>query len=211
LSVVNNLVAEYFRASHLFERRIKNEFINMKLRIKSTETTLLLFGIYQIVGAIIGFCVVAWLLLHTQTVNGTVLLIYLITIGLYNLSMKAGSALIRKDYKRGLMLSMLTQSLQVIAIACAGYRYDFFSGIKLAAGFNFTDGFLFKFDFGLTSTFYMAWKSENHYYIYINVFAIFLIYILMDIYEELYQSKPVEEATAELIIEPYEETPKDGE
>ena len=128
----------------------------MKLRIKSTNTTILILGIYQIVGALLGFYVIASLLLRTDKINGVLLLIYFIAIGLYSLSMKAGSLLIRKEYKRGLILSMVNQIFQIVSVAVGGYKYSLFSGGKLAAGFDFTDGFNMKLDFALTSKFSLA-------------------------------------------------------
>ncbi len=159
----------------------------MKLRIKSTKTTILILGVYQLFGALLGFYIIAWLLLRTQEISGGALLIFFIAIGLYSLSMKAGSVLIRKEYKRGLILSMINQIFQVFAIALGGYKYDFFSGAKFAAGFNFTDGFLMKLDFGLTSEFNLSWKSGEEYFMYINLLAIFLIYVIIDIYDELFK------------------------
>ena len=51
----------------------------MKLRIKSTKTTIKILGIYQIVGALLGYYVVVSILLQTGEVNGVLLLFYLIT------------------------------------------------------------------------------------------------------------------------------------
>ncbi len=159
----------------------------MKLRIKSTNTTILIFGIYQVVGALLGFYVIASLLLRTNEINGALLLIYIIAIGLYSLSMKAGSLLIRQEYKRGLILSMVNQIFQIVSVAIGGYVYSYFSGGKLAAGFDFTDGFKMKLDFALTSKFSLAWNSGEEYYLYINLLAIFLTYVIMDIYEEIFK------------------------
>ncbi len=159
----------------------------MKLRIKSTNTTILIFGIYQIVGALFGFYVIASLLLRTNEINGALLLIYIIAIGLYSLSMKAGSLLIRQEYKRGLILSMVNQIFQIVSVAIGGYVYSYFSGGKLAAGFDFTDGFKMKLDLALTSKFSLAWNSGEEYYLYINLLAIFLTYVIMDIYEEIFK------------------------
>lgn len=161
----------------------------MKLRIKSTKTTLLIFAIYQILGALAGFYVVAWLLQQTGAINGITLLIFLIAIGLYSLSIKAGSVLLRKDYKRGIILSMINQLFQIVAIAFGGYKFDFSSGAKLNTGFNFTDGFLAKFDIALSSEFNLSWNSGQEFFIYINILAIFLLYVLVDIYDELFKKK----------------------
>jgi len=164
----------------------------MKIRIRSTEKTLLILGIYQMIGALLGFYLVAKILLNTQEINGLLLLFFLIAIGLYSLSMKAGSVLLRKDYKRGLILSIINQFVQIVAIAIGGYKYDFFSGAKLSAGFNFTNGFLMKVESEFISEFGFSWNSGKEYYIYINLLAIFLMYIFMDIYEEMFKKKKVE-------------------
>jgi len=161
----------------------------MRMRIKSTETTLLILGIYQIIGALLGFYLVAKILLNTQEINGLLLLFFLVAIGLYSLSMKAGSVLIRKEYKRGLILSIINQFFQVIAIAIGGYKYDFFSGAKLSAGFNFTNGFHMKLESELISEFGFSWNSGKEYYIYVNLLAIVLMYIFMGIYEEMFKKK----------------------
>lgn len=161
----------------------------MKLRIISTKTTILILGIYQIIGALLGFYIIAQFLLRTQEVSGTTLLILFITIGLYSLSMKAGTVLIRKKYKRGLILSLINQIFQVVAIALGGYKYDFSSGAKIAAGFNFTDGFLMKLNLQFTSEFSLAWKSGEEYFLSINLLAIFLLYLIVDIYEEIFNNK----------------------
>lgn len=161
----------------------------MKLRIKSTNATIRILGIYQIVGALLGYYIIASLLLQTEQINGALLLIFIIAIGLYSLSLKAGSLLLRKEYKRGLILSMANQTFQIISVAAGGYKYMLFSGGKLAAGFEFTDGFKMAMDFALSSKFSLAWNSGEEYYLYINLLAIFLIYVFMDIYEEIFKQK----------------------
>lgn len=161
----------------------------MKLRIKSTPTTIISIAIYQILGGLVGLGLVSWLLVRTQELNGVLLFIFLISIGLFCLSIKAGSALINKQYKKGLIYSIICQIFQVVAFAVGGYKYDFFSGGRFSAGFNFTDGFTLKFDFALMSSFNMSYNSGTEYYMYINFVAIFLIYVLLDIYDEMYGKK----------------------
>nr|WP_319273539.1 hypothetical protein [uncultured Draconibacterium sp.] len=170
----------------------------MKLRIKSTKTTIRILGIYQVLGAILGYYVVASILLQTGEINGVLLLFYLIAVGLYSLSFKAGSLLIRKEHKRGLLLSMLNQVFQVFAVGVGAYTYNFISGARIGGGVDFTDGFEMKLDFELTSKFGFAWNSGEEYYMYINLLAIFLIYVFIDIYEELFKKeKPVPEIETE--------------
>lgn len=162
----------------------------MKLRIQSTETTLLLLGIYQIIGALGGFYIIANLLLTTQAINGPLLLIFILAVGLYILTLKAGILLIKKEYKAGIIVCMISQALQLIGIAFGGYKYIFASGAKLFAGFNFTEGFLFNFDFSISSTFtMMIGVSDKEYYIYLNLLAVFLLYLFNNIYLEITSDK----------------------
>ncbi len=172
----------------------------MKFRIKSAETTILIVAIYQILGGIWGFGLIAWLLLQTQELNGPILLIYLISIALYCLSANAGLVLLRKDYKRGLILSFINQAFQVVAIAIGGYKFDFISGAKLAGGFNFTNGFFMNLNFALTSEFNMSWNSGSTFYLYINFLAVFLIYVIADLYDDFAKKKTNAEEINQLVI-----------
>ena len=161
----------------------------MKLRIKSTETTIRILGIYQVVGALFGYYIIASILLQTGEINGVLLLFYLIAVALYSLSFKAGSLLIRKEHKRGLLLSILNQIFQIFAVGVGAYTYNFISGARMGGGIDFTDGFEMKLDFELTSKFSFAWNSGEEYYMYVNVLAIILIYVFIDIYEELFKKQ----------------------
>ena len=174
----------------------------MKLRIKSTKTTILILGIYQIVGALLGFYIIASILLKTGEINGALLLIYLVAVGLYSLSFKAGSLLIRKQHKRGLLLSMLNQTVQIFAVGVGAYTYNFISGGRLGGGVEFTNGFEMNMDVALTSRFSFAWNSGEEYYMYINLLAVFLIYVCIDIYEELFKK---DKAVSITEIEPQSE------
>ena len=93
--------------------------------------------------------------------------------------------LIRKEHKRGLLLSMVNQVFQIFAVGVGAYTYNFISGARMGGGVDFTNGFEMKLDFALTSKFGFAWNSGEEYYMYINLLSIFLIYVFIDIYEEL--------------------------
>jgi hypothetical protein len=158
----------------------------MKYRIKNTKTTLLIISIYQIIGGLFGLGAIAWILLRTSTINGVLLLIFFIAVGLYSFSIKSGCVLLRKDYKRGLIFSIINQFIQIISIAIGGFKYSYYSGGMIDIGFNFTDGFKFNFDFGLISKFNFAINvDEKDYFLYVNILAIFLLKVLFDLYREL--------------------------
>ena len=72
----------------------------MKYRIKSTKTTILIIGIYQIIGGFAGLGVTAYLALNTGTINGAIFLIFAIAIGLYLFSIKSGTVLYSSKGRR---------------------------------------------------------------------------------------------------------------
>jgi hypothetical protein len=162
------------------------KIILMKYRIKNTWTTVLVIAFYQILGGVTGLGLTVWLLLKTQTINGAMLLIFLTAIGLYSFSINSGITLIQKDYRKGLIFSIVNQIIQVVAIGSGNYSFQYFSGSKAAFGFDFTNGFTTKFQFGLLSEFNFGInQSDKEYFLYINIMAIVLLYILFDLYKEI--------------------------
>lgn len=162
----------------------------MKLRIKNTRLTILILAYYQIIGGVIGFYLITKILFQTQTINGILLFILLSAIGLYYFSIKSGSLLIRKEYKRGLIYSMIHQVIQIIGIGFGGSKFSYFSGSKFTVGISFTDGIHFKFDLGLFSQFNMSFNlDEKSYFIYVNILAVFVLYVFWDLYKELFLVK----------------------
>ncbi|NOU58521.1 hypothetical protein [Marinifilum caeruleilacunae] len=164
----------------------------MKLRIKNTKITIWTLSIYQIIGGLLGIYVTAYLMTRTHNLNGTILLIFLLAAGLYLFSIKSGIALLQKDYRKGLIYSMINQVLQIVSIAVGGYKFDYFSGSKFTLGCNFTDGIFFNFNFGLTSEFNFSYNVDKYeYYLHINILAILILYVLNDLYKELYSKRKI--------------------
>jgi len=158
----------------------------MKLRIKNTKTTLLILSLYQILGGIIGLIVIAWTLLKITSISGALLVIFLVAIGLYFFSIKSGRLLLEKKIKLGLVYSMINQIFQVVGIGVGSFAYKFSSGGQLFLGVDFTNGVNYKADFGLTSEFiFSIYLADKEYFLFINVLAIFLLYIFLDIYREV--------------------------
>ena len=160
----------------------------MKLRIKNTKTTLRVIAIYQIIGGILGFGMMAWLLLHTNEITGPVLFIFCLAFVLFGFSIQAGNLLLQgSKLKIGLIFSILLQFLQVIAMDLGDYAYEFTSGARAVIGLDF--GGEFQFDLGAAlSTFSLSINaSETEFFIKINIIAFFILAILFDIYEEKFK------------------------
>jgi hypothetical protein len=168
----------------------------MKFRIKNTKTTLRIIAIYQILGGIFGIGLVGWLLRSTGQINGPLLLIFCLAFFLFGLSIHSGNLLLKEgSLKTGLIFSTILQALQIIALGIGGYTYEFFSGAKATIGIDFTNGFEFGLNASLSTFTFNINASDPVFFIKINVLAIIVLSILIDIYEEFYNKKPVEELT----------------
>nr|WP_321409943.1 hypothetical protein [uncultured Carboxylicivirga sp.] len=174
----------------------------MKKRIKDTNTTLSTIAIYQIIGGVFGIGLVGWLMLRTGQINGPILFILLFATFLFGLSIYSGNLLFRTNrQKEGLIYSSFLQGLQIISFGMGGYAYEFFSGANATVGINLTNGFEFKISAAL-STFTFNLNSGVNYFIKINILAIIILVVLIDIYEELYKKKPEnDDLAAETIID----------
>ena len=159
----------------------------MKLRIKDTPLTLKVIGIYQLIGGLLGLALIGWLLINTGQLNGPLIFIFIIAVGLYSFSIKAGLTLLnKKKTKRGIIYSLINHAFQLIGFSLGSFQYEFFSGLKLTLGINFTDNFEFVSAAGVSEFNFQFNNGASEYMFYLNIFAIFVSYILVDIYDETF-------------------------
>lgn len=157
----------------------------MKYRIKNTDTTIKVIGIYQIVGGIFGVGLIGWLMLRTEVINGPLLFILTLALFLFGYSIQSGNLLLQKSkLKKGLIFSSILQGLQIISIGLGKYSYEFYSGAKGTIGFEFGGGFKFNFGAALSSFNFTINSGEPEYFLMINILAIIILSILIDIYKE---------------------------
>lgn len=157
----------------------------MKYRIKNTKTTVRVIGIYQIVGGIIGIGIIALLMLKTPEINGPFLFYITLALFLFAFSIQSGNLLLQESkLNKGLIFSLILQGLQIVSIGLGSYSYGFYSGANVTFGFE--SGGDFKFGFGVVSSgFNIKINSgESEYFFKLNFLAIFILYILIDIYKE---------------------------
>jgi hypothetical protein len=157
----------------------------MKLRIRDTSLTTRTLGWIQIIGGIYGVGVVSWLTINLGEVNGAILFIVLTGYSLFAFSITSGiRLLIKRTLKLGLILSIINHSLQIFQFKLLGYALTFTSGTAFAIGFN--EGFEFNFAI-ISSEFNMAINTDDTEFIFmVNILAIFIIAVLLDIWNELY-------------------------
>ena len=151
----------------------------MKPRIKNTDITIKVIGWLQILGGILGFVTIGKLLLRTDTINGPVLLLFLIGISLFIFSISSGRYILSKsNLKLGLILSLINFCLQLLNIEISGYGLSYSLGFNLLIGID--NGF--KVHLGLIDTiFSMAINSKDtDFIVKVNVVAIIAIWTIAD-------------------------------
>src|SRR5258706_13508946 len=156
----------------------------MRLRIKDTKLTLKIISWLQIVGGVTGIWLVAHLMLQTGTINGPLLLIFLIGLALFIYSIYSGKRLLTDvDKRSGIILSIINQAIQLFQWSMFGYGFSYSSGAEITLGIQ---GLTFKFNLAvIVSSFKMAINSEDEFFIKINLIAVFVIIVLVDIFREL--------------------------
>lgn len=160
----------------------------MKKRIKNTAVTTKILGWLQIIGGIYGLGLIVWLLQKTQTINGPVLLIFLTGLSLFIFSIVSGRYLLSKvNLKLGLILTAINFTLQLVTFEINGNGFAYCSGINLMIGIE--NGF--KIGFGLVnSVFNMSLNTDDTDFILkLNIGAIFIIWLVADIYDEIFKQK----------------------
>ena len=138
----------------------------------------------QIIGGVTGIWLVAYLMLRTETINGPILLILLTGLGLFTYSIYSGKRLLTDEGKTaGIILSIINQAIQLLKWSMFGYGLSYSSGAEIVLGIQ---GLIFKFNLAvIASNFKMAINSESEFFIKINVIAVFVLIVLIDIFKEL--------------------------
>ena len=156
----------------------------MRLRIKSTEFTIKVLAWLQIFGGIIGIGVMAYVMLNTGQINGGGLLIILIGLALFIFSIYAGRRLLdKRTLKLGIILSIINQGFQILHFKIEGFGFSYSSGSELLIGYKEN----ISFNYGLiSSTFQMSLNTDSsEFYLMVNVLAMFLLFVLFDIWDEI--------------------------
>lgn len=158
------------------------------MRIKNTAVTIKILAWLELIGGVYGLGLMVWLLLLTDAINGPILLIFLTGLSLFIFSIVSGRYLLSKNnLKLGLILTAINFCLQIVSFQFAGYGFTYSTGINLMIGAE--NGF--KIGFGLiNSLFQMSINTNNlDFILKINIIAIIIIWLVADIYDELFKQK----------------------
>jgi hypothetical protein len=155
----------------------------MRLRIRNTVLTLKIIAWWQIIGGILGMAVMAYIMLHTDTVTGPVLLLILIGVGLFGFSIFSGKKIITDIEKSsGIIYSIINQSIQLLQWSVLGYKLVYSSGLQVTIGIQ-KSSLVFNFN-ALMSEFSIAIKSDEDFFLRLNISALLLVFVLFNILEE---------------------------
>ncbi|MBB2148002.1 hypothetical protein [Pedobacter gandavensis] len=121
--------------------------------------------------------------MKTPEINGPLLLIFLFGFSLFIFSIFAGYKLsFGQDPKSGVIYSLVNHGLQLFQWSLFGYSFCYFSGIAILIGM---EEFSFKANFNIASNFQLYFNTNLYYFFKINLFAVLMIVVLLDLRKEL--------------------------
>lgn len=139
---------------------------------------------YQLFGGILGIGLALRLLPQLGALSTSGYGLLALAIGFYTFSIAAGAVLFR-NRRSGLTLSLINQALQVISLSASGFAYQYVAGFKIGLGIFFVPLWQFKLQFTLSSFQFMLNAAGVGAYIGINVVALGLVYLVERLREEL--------------------------
>ncbi|MDO6388636.1 hypothetical protein Q4E40_00770 [Pontibacter sp. BT731] len=133
-------------------------------------------ALYQIIGGILGIALTVWVMFSGEMViDQTALRIGLFAGGLYIFSILCGRMLFR-NLRRGLVLSIINQVLQVVYFSFGAYGFQYVAGLRIGVGVDMVEGWIFKFRLALSSFHFSIGTDLGQKFIGINLVALFLIF-----------------------------------
>jgi len=158
--------------------------------LKSIKSKLRLFGIYQIAGGIIGLGLTVWIVSGVTTFTSAVIILLLLSTGLYTYSIYCGALLLKKR-QSGLKHSLVNQFLQLVNFSILGYTFQYISGVFLTVGLDLTNSVLFTFNLGISQWQMTLNGSTEIFVININFVAFLLILFFEKQRKEIYKQQAV--------------------
>ncbi len=149
--------------------------------MKKTEMKIKILAIYQILGGLIGLVGILHLILKIKTIDKIILMI----IGFCGFSIYCGYTLLKKDYFKGLNLSIINQLIQVLSFTIFGLTYKVYSGIFLYLGLDLTNDPTIIYGTGLTMADFQLDPSSPITEFSINFVALILINIIFNLREKI--------------------------
>ncbi|WP_187262570.1 hypothetical protein [Pontibacter beigongshangensis] len=133
-------------------------------------------ALYQVLGGLAGIALTLWVLFRGELVlTVPVLRLSLFAGGLYVFSILCGIILWRQ-LRRGLILSLINQVLQVVYFSFGAYSFQYVSGLRLGLGLDMAGSWTVKFRLALSSFQFSIGSETGLKFIGVNLIALFLIF-----------------------------------
>ena len=147
--------------------------VDIKLNSIETQKKIKAIGIYQIVGGLIGFIVIAIASFSTPTDK----LVYLILPGLilFGFSIYVGKQTYEQN-KNSLNLTIINQLIQLLGIYIGKYGFEYISGLSLGFTVDLSDKLLIGVNFHLSTLNYRLGLEPEKYFFSFNFVSIAIIY-----------------------------------
>lgn len=142
-------------------------------KIIDTQKKIKVIGLYQIIGGVFGFIVIAIASFSTPKDK----LVYLIfpSLILFGFSIFVGKQTFIQS-KNSLNLTIANQLLQLVGIYIGKYGFEYISGFSMGLYINITENFLIGFNFQLSTLNYRFHLEPEKYLFSFNFVAITIIY-----------------------------------
>lgn len=142
-------------------------------------------AIYQIAGGVLGILLTAWVLFQGEVVlDQPALRVTFFAVGLFVFSILCGRMLLRNAH-RGLVVSLINQVLQVVYVTFGAFSFQYVAGLRIGFGFDMVGSWVFKFRMALSSFEFQAGTDTGEKFIGINLVALFLIFWIERLLEQV--------------------------
>jgi zinc transporter ZupT len=152
---------------------------------KDQKAVLNNIGYYQTVGGVTGIGFAIYQLSKVDAINQTIAMLYLFCLAVSALSVYSGQLLVKGKHTKGLQFSLLSQVLQVFNFTLSGITLKFVAGIMLSLGISYTETFKIISGFSLAENTLNFNASDNSVVLSINIVALFLVYLIDKIQNDI--------------------------
>ncbi len=161
---------------------LNKQQINLNKQIRNQIKAI---ALYQFIGGILGIALTVWVLLSGEmVVDQMAMRIGLFAGGLYIFSILCGRMLFRNP-RRGLVLSIVNQVLQVVYFSFGTYAFQYVAGLRIGVGVDMVAGWIFKFRLALSSFHFSVGTDLGQKFIGVNLVALFLIFWIERLMEKV--------------------------
>ncbi|TRX22752.1 hypothetical protein [Flavobacterium franklandianum] len=139
--------------------------------MKTIQNKIKILASYQILTGVLGILFLLFINLKSSST------LFIIITGLYSFSIYAGYSLLKKNFEKGLDLSIYNQLIQILGFGISGFAFEYFPGIFVSLGLNLTNDTIINYNAGFNS-WILNLSSNSNLFINVNLVAIvFIIFI----------------------------------